>query len=177
MRISSNYPVCLCGIPQTVNLKLNRNLLKPSSSKLSKLAGYAEKSEAKGWVAVYTASNAGIAAFTAQAPGADEFALAGVEVLMATHILNGIYNFNLSKTAIKSLATGVAGPVIGKTTFKLASKSLTWIPIIGNTLNATVAAATTAALGAALISTAEEMDEARRRGKKLQDFLDEMEKR
>ena len=110
----------------------------------------------------------------AQMPGADEAALAGVEVVMATHIFNGIYDFKFSKTALKSLATGVAGHAVGKTAFKLASKSLTWIPGIGNALNAIVAGSTTAALGAALISVAEEMDDARKRGKKLDDFFEKL---
>ena len=119
--------------------------------------------------------NAGLAAATAQAPGFDEFVLAGVEVAMATHIFNGIYKFNLSKTLLKSLAMGVAGHAIGKTTFKLASKSVTWIPLLGNSLNAVISGGTTATLGAALIDMAESMDKARIRGKKLDEFIKAME--
>ena len=111
----------------------------------------------------------------AQAPGADEVMLAGVEVAMATHILNGIYNFDLSKTLLKTLGTAASGNIVGKSTFKLASKTFTWIPGVGNSLNAIVSGTTTAAIGAALIDKAEEMDRARRNGKKLDDFFKKME--
>lgn len=171
MRISQIDKTQFRGIPKVSSSHINRSLLKQTSTNLSKLAGPAEKSEAQAWVVAYTLGNAGLASAMAQMPGVDEAALAGVEVVMATHIFNGIYDFNFSKTALKSLGTGVAGHAVGKTTFKLASKSLTWIPGIGNALNAFVAGTTTAALGAALISLAEEMDETRKRGKKLDDFF------
>lgn len=154
---------------------LNRASLKSTKSILKPLYGPAEKEKAKKWVFGYTIGNAGVAAATAQAPGFDELALAGIEVIMATHIFNGIYDFKFSKTALKSLATGVAGHAVGKTTFKLASKGLTWIPGLGNALNAVVSGGTTAALGAALIELAEEMDQARKRGQKLDEFIKKME--
>lgn len=153
----------------------NRAQLKSVNSKIKTLFGPTEKSKAKKWVAGYTASNAGIAAIMAQAPGADEFVLSSVEVVMATHIFNKIYGFGLDKTALKSLAAGVSGAYVGSRIFKGASKFFTWVPGIGNGLNAAVAGTTTAAIGASLIAIAEDMDDARRRGKKIDDFIKEME--
>lgn len=178
MRVNSTNSINYRGlVPVVATAKMNRSFLKPVTNSLKPLAGPEEKSKAKGWVALYTMSNAGIAAMMAQAPGADEAALAGVEVAMATHIFNGIYDFKFSKTVLRSLATGVAGHAVGKTFFKLASKSLTWIPGIGNVLNAGVAGSTTAALGAFLIEMAEDMDKARKRGQDLDKFIEEMKKK
>lgn len=150
---------------------LNRTLLQHCESNLKQLQGPREKEKAKNWVAGFTLANTSAAAFTAQAPGLDEFVLSSVEVLMATHIFNNIYDFKFSKTVLKNLAAGVAGHAVGKSAFKMASKVLTPIPILGNTLNAVIAGTTTAALGAALIEMAEEMDNARTRGSKLDDFI------
>ena len=167
--------------PLTKNAKLiNRSVLKKTSS-LRDLRGYAEREEAKGWVAAYALGNGAAAAALAQAGGLEEVLLSGVEVAMAAHILNGIYNFDLSKNAIKIIGTGIAGHKIGTTTFKWLSKSVTWVPLVGNAVNAAVAGSTTAALGAALIKTAEFMDEQRKKGKsmeeimkKLQEFIKKM---
>lgn len=171
-----NYPA-FKGCSSTIQKKtLNRALLKSTSNNdLKPLFGPKEVKKAKVWVAGYTAGNSVTAALTAQAPGFDELALTGIEVLMATHIFNGIYDFKLSKTLLKSVAAGVAGHAVGKTTFKMLSKGITWIPVLGNTVNAVVAGGTTAALGAALIDIAEEMDKARKRGEKLDEFIKAME--
>lgn len=71
---------------------------------MKNINGPEEVKEARGWVAYYTAANTGIGALSAQAPGADELALAGIEVAMATTIFNGVYYFDFSKTVIKNLA-------------------------------------------------------------------------
>lgn len=177
MRVSATNNQNFCATKTKLASKVvNRAKLKPSTTNLKPLAGPEEKRKARRWVAAYTAGNATLAAATAQAPGVDELALSGVEVIMATHIFNGIYDFKFSKTILKALAAGVAGHAIGKTTFKLISKAVTWVPVVGNGVNAVVSGTTTAALGASLIEMAEEMDEARRRGKKLDDFIKEMEK-
>ncbi len=159
------------------NKLINRSSLQKVSS-LNDLRGYAEKEKAKSWVAAYSVGNGAAAATFAQAGGLEELLLSGVEVVMAAHILNGIYDFKLSKNALKIIGTGIAGHKIGLSTFKWASKSVTWIPLVGNALNAVVAGSTTAALGAALIQTAEFMDEQRQKGKtmdeimkKLQEFI------
>lgn len=159
-----------CGAQQTTKV-LNRSLLKNTSSILKPLMGPKEKRKAQGWVAAYTLGNSAIAAGMAQMPGADEAVLAGVEVAMATHIFNGIYDFKFSKTALKSLAMGVAGHAVGKTTFKLLTKSVSWVPMFGNAVNAVVSGSTTAALGAAIIEMAEDIDKARKRGEKLDEFI------
>ena len=87
------------------------------------------------------------------------------------NIFNKIYKFNFSSTILKSLAMGVTGHAVGKTAFKLVSKSITWIPILGNAVNAVISGSTTAALGAAIINAAEKLDDARRRGKKLDEII------
>lgn len=175
MNVSSITQTGFTGVPVQSSLKLNRQILKSTTTDLLHLAGPEEKSAAKAWVVAYTAGNAVLAAATAQAPGFDEALLAGVEVVMATHIFNGIYDFKFSKTALKSLGSGVAGHVIGKNAFKLATKAFTWIPGIGNGLNAIVSGTTTAALGAALIDMAEDFDKKRRQGEKLDEFIKKME--
>lgn len=176
MNVSAINGVNFCGGIKPVNAKrmINRKSLVSQTCDLINLYGPKEKRKAKWWVAAYTAGNTGIAGLSAQAGGLEEAALAGVEAVMTAHIFNGIYKFNLSKTLLESLATAIKGHFIGKTTFKLASKSVTWIPGIGNTINAAVAGTTTAALGAYIIDKAEEFDKARIRGEKIDDFIKKM---
>lgn len=161
---------------QTLTTKkvLNRSLLKTQKNNLKDLAGPNEVRKARAWVAAYTAGNASIAGLTAQAGGLEEVALSGVEAVMAAHIFNGIYDFKLSKTLLESLATAVKGHFIGKTAYKLASKGLTWIPGLGNALNAIVAGTTTATLGAYLIDKAEEFEKAKKRGMEIDEFIRRM---
>lgn len=146
---------------------MNRSLLQ-KSSKLKPLNGPEEISEAKKWVAFYTADNAAVAALSAQAPGADELALSAVQVIMATTIINVVYGFNLSSTVIKNILTGIIGHTVGTRAF---SKLITWIPGLGNAVNAIVAGGTTAALGSAIIEWCEAKDKERKRGKKIDDIL------
>ena len=154
--------------------KLNRKILQ-RTSKMTNLNGPLEKSEAKKVVASFTAIGTGIAAGMAQVPGGDELALAANEVAMASAVLNGVYKFDLSKTVVKSLVTGLIGNRVGTYAFKSASKLFTWIPGLGNGLNAAVAGGTTAALGASIIAMAEDMDRARKNGQRLDDFIKKME--
>ena len=155
---------------------LRRNILQKNAvSNLKNLNGPEDVSKSKKWLMAYVAANSAIAAGMSQMPGYDEAVLSGVEAGMVAHIFNKIYKFNLSDTALKSVTTAVAGSVIGTKLFKLASKGLTWIPGLGNGLNAAVAGTTTAILGASMIGIAEEMDKARKNGKRIEDFLDEME--
>lgn len=154
---------------------VNRSLLKSAKNDLKSLCGPEEVSKAKAIVTLNVAENAGIAAAMAQLPGWDEAALAANEVKMAMEIYNGVYKFGFDKTTINSLVMGLLGNRIGTFVFKGASKLISWMPGIGNGVNATVAGGTTAALGAAIISNAEEMDKARRNGKKLDDFFKKLE--
>lgn len=155
---------------------VNRSLLKAPKSDLKVLCGPEELKKAKAIVAINVAENAGIAAGMAQMPGWDELALSANEIKMAMEIYNGVYNFGFDKTTVKSILTGFIGNRIGTWLFKGASKLVTWMPGVGNGLNATVAGTTTAALGAAIVSNAEEMDRARRNGQSLEKFLKSMEK-
>lgn len=95
-------------------------------------------------------------------------------VAMATTIFNGVYYFDFSKTVIKNLLVGIIGNRVGTYAFKGASKLVTWIPGIGNCINAAVAGSTTAALGASIIAMCEDMDKARKRGEALDRFIKKM---
>ncbi len=152
---------------------INRSSLQKVSN-LKDLKGPLEKQKAKEAICYYTGGNIGAGFCTAQFPGGDEIAMAGVEAMMAFHIFNVIYKFKLSKSVILSIVTGYLGNKAGLALFKAATKSVTWIPGAGNVINAAVAGATTAALGAYLISKAEAMDDARRRGKKIDEFIKKM---
>ncbi len=122
-------------------------------------------------VAYFTADNVGIAALAAQIPGGDELLLSGVEALMAGAIVNGIYGFSLSKTFMSSMVSAYLGNKVGMTAFKLTSKAVTWIPGIGNAVNATVAGATTYALGNFIIDQCEKIQKELERGKKIDEIL------
>ena len=178
MNITAINGVNFCGAIKPTNAKkiVNRKMLVPQANELKNLYGPVEKKKAKTWVAAYTLGNSGLAALTAQAPGVDELLLSTVEVAMATHIFNGIYNFDFSKTILKALGMGVAGHAIGKTGFRMMTKPATVIPGLGNGLNAAIAGGTTAALGAGLIALAEDMDKARKRGESIDKFIEQMKK-
>lgn len=150
---------------------LKRANLQPALNNLKPLAGPEEVEKAKACVAINVAENAAIAAGMAQMPGWDEVALAANEMKMAAEIYNGIYKFNFGKTVIKSIIMGIVGNKVGTSVFKAASKLVTWIPLLGNSINATVSGTTTVALGAAIIANAEEMDKARKRGENLDKFF------
>ena len=154
---------------------VNRKLLKTTSS-LKPLCGPEEVKLAKAIVAINVAENAAIAAGMAQMPGLDEVVLSANEIKMAMEIFNVVYDFKLSKTIVESLLTGFIGNRLGTWLYKGASKAFTWIPGLGNGLNATIASGTTAALGAKIIDTAEKMDKARKRGDSLDKFINEIEK-
>ena len=83
--------------------------------------------------------------------------------------------FDLSKTRLKSIASGCMGTAVGTGMFKVASKTLTWIPLLGNCLNAAVAGVTTAMIAESLIEIAEQMDTARRRGEKIDEIIKKLE--
>lgn len=154
---------------------VNRSLLKAPKSELKTLCGPAEKQKAQKWLTVYAATNTGIAAGLAQFPGADVAWLASVEAAMTLHIFNGIYGFKLSKSAMESLSAAAKGTAGGLLAFFVASKAVTWIPFIGNFINAGTAMLVTKALGEWLIDKAEETDKARKRGEKIDDFIKRIE--
>lgn len=160
--------------PTTKKL-INRSVLKSQNSNLKNLCGPEEVKKAKKIVALTVAENAGLAAAMAQMPGFDEVALSANEVKMAIRIYNEVYKFSFDKTTIKSLIAGIVGKSVGKFLFKGASKCLSWIPGLGNGLNAGVAGGTTAALGALIISNAEDMDKARKNNEKLDNFFRKLE--
>lgn len=159
----------------------NRRLLQSSHSGLKALGGPDEAKKAKVIVGVHVAENAGIAAAMAQLPGFDEIALSANEVKMAMEIYNGVYDFKFNETTLKSLLGALAANRVGAWMFKGASKLFSWIPAVGNGLNATIAGGTTATLGAAIISNAEAMDKIRQNSqqngdmiKRIEDFIKKM---
>jgi len=174
MYVSQIKPISFNGYEgkflQKTSRLIDRSILQKKSD-LANLNGYYEKQKAKKWVAAYTAGNSITAAAMAQCPGVDEVALSGVEAAMTMHIMNGIYNFNLSTAMIKSVAIALAGHKAGTTAFKAASKFFTVIPVFGNGLNAIISGTTTAALGVLIISFAEKLDKYRQEGKPINIFL------
>ena len=183
-KVYSMKVMCIDGESSSLAVKgrasakkvLNRANLKNANTKLKSLAGYKEREEAKAIVAYYSGTNIGAGFCSAQMPGGDEVAMAGIELIMAMHIFNKIYKFDLKKSLVQGLITAYWGHKSGTIAFKAASKFLTVIPVFGNAVNGIVGGATTAALGSFLIDKAEELDRARKNGKRLEDFLKEMEK-
>ena len=160
--------------PTTKKL-INRSVLKSQNSNLKNLCGPEEVKKANRIVALTVAENAALAAAMAQMPFFDKAALAANEIKMAMRIYNEVYGFNFDETNFKSLGTGAAGTCVGIFLFKTASTCLSWIPGLGNGLNAGVAAGTTTALGKAIISSAEKMDKARKYNEKLDNFFKKLE--
>lgn len=109
------------------------------------------KSDAQAAVHLFSAGSAGIAASLAQAPGVDEVALAGNDVLMAIAICK-IYDLSLTKSAAKVILAPIAGNALG---VKIFSKAITWFPGLGNVVNATVAGSVTEAIGHSIIAKCE----------------------
>ena len=171
----------------TINLvrptkTLNRATLQATSSQLKTLAGPEEVKKAKKVVLTAVASNTLISGFTAQAAGAELFLLKAVETTMVTSILNGIYGFNFGGALLKGISASLLASSAGQELFRVATKTITWIPVIGNAVNMAVSASVTAALGSLIIEAAEAGDKARKTGakheeviKKMEDFLKKME--
>lgn len=151
-------------------IPLSRNTLQKNST-LKSLKYPAQEDEAKGVVIGMTMTNAFVAGACAQFPIADEVALGSVEFLMGMKIIKGIYGFKFSEAMIKSIMMSIKATVVGKVAAKAASKCLTWIPGIGNAINAAVAGYTTKAFGYALIKECERIQAELDRGKKIDDIL------
>lgn len=130
-----------------------------------------KESEAKGVVIGMTMTNAFVGAATAQFPGADEIALGAVEVAMGLKIIKGVYGFAFDEALIKSILLAVKATVTGKVIAKATSKAVTWIPVIGNIINAGVAGYTTKAFGYALVEECEKIRQELARGKKIDEIL------
>ncbi|MDD3437323.1 MAG: hypothetical protein PHC64_09260 [Candidatus Gastranaerophilales bacterium] len=103
----------------------------------------------------FSALSAGIAAGMAQMPGADEAVLAANDAAMAIAICK-IYGLTLSKSLAPMLIAPIMGNSMGTAIFgKIISKGFTWIPAVGNGLNAGVAFAVTEFIGQSLIGKCE----------------------
>lgn len=152
------------------NKVVAREFLQKKSG-LINLNGPKEVKEAKRIVAATAATNAGIGAACAQAPGADEFALKSMELTMAVLIVNGVYHLGFSKGFVSSILTAALGNRVGTGAFKWASKFATVIPGPGNFLNAGIAGVTTYTLGKLLIEMCEKIEKQKNQGKKIEDIL------
>ena len=126
-----------------------------------------KEDEAKGVVIGMTMTNAFVGFFSAQFPGADEIALSSIEAAMGLKIVKGIYGFSFGDAIIKSIMLAVKAHIVGK----IASKAISWIPGIGNIVNAGVAGYTTKAFGYALVDECERIQRELDRGKKIDDIL------
>ena len=126
-----------------------------------------KEEEAKGVVVGMTMTNAFIGFFSAQLPGFDEIALNSTELAMGLKIVKGIYGFNFGDAVIKSIMLTVKAHFVGKA----VSKTVSWIPGIGNAINAGIAGYTTKAVGYALVDECERIQRELDRGKKIDDIL------
>lgn len=170
--IAINSPIFSAGLKAYMLSKnVNRKLLKTTTNNLTSLCGPDEVALAKAIVAVNVAENAAIAAAMAQTPLLDEVVLSANEIKMAMEIFNVVYDFKLSEIMAESLISGFLGNKIGSW---LYTKAFTWIPGLGNSLNATIAGGTTVVLGGKIIEMAEKMDNARRRGEAWNKILKDM---
>lgn len=157
------------------NIKLERCLLQKESN-LSDLKfddyyydddSMSKEDEAKGVVIGMTMTNAFIGFVSAQVPFGDEVVLSSVEAAMGLKIVKGIYGFKFGDAVIKSIMLAVKAHIVGK----VLSKSVSWIPGIGNLINAGVAGYTTKAFGYALVDECERIQSELDRGKKIDDIL------
>ena len=94
-----------------------------------------------------------IAYSAAQIPGGDIIPLEANEAAMATRICNNIYGMNLSKTFIHSMFASWTGTKVGTQACKIF---FGFFPGAGNFANASIATATTLAVGKGVIMACEE---------------------
>ena len=157
------------------NKLINRSSLQKVSS-LSDLRGYAEKEEAKNWVAAYSVGNIAAETALAQTGKLDKPLLYGMGVVMANHILNGIYDLKLSKNTVKTIGVGITEHKIDPNVFKRFANIVVWMPLCDSIINAKIASSITTMLGDALIETAEFMDEQRQKGKTMDEIMGKLRK-
>ena len=92
-----------------------------------------------GAAAACTAAGAGMA----QLPMSDAVPITAAQIAMVI-ALGEVFNIPLSESAAKSLVSGLSGAALGR----MASQILLgWIPVLGNAINGTTAAAITETLG------------------------------
>lgn len=114
-----------------------------------------QQAEARGIVHAFSANAAVLAAAMAQAPGFDEAALAANDALMAVAICK-VYGLSLQKSAVKAVLASIMGNQIGTAIFtRIAIKPWSWIPVVGNGLNAGVAGTVTEAIGHGIVAKCE----------------------
>lgn len=92
------------------------------------------------------ASAAGIGFGLAQAPGSDVPAIVGIEIGMTISI-GAVFGISLTESTAKSIVLSAAGTVVGR---GISQVLLGWMPLIGNTINASTAFGVVEALGWAI---------------------------
>lgn len=138
-----------------VLLENGKNPVVNTTEKPQAVAFGSRKSDAQGVVHTFSLTSASIAAAMAQMPGFDEVALAANDVGMAVAICK-IYDLPLKTTVAKSLIAPIMGNSMGTAIFgKIISKGFTWIPLVGNGLNAGVAGSVTELIGHSIIKMCE----------------------
>jgi uncharacterized protein (DUF697 family) len=105
--------------------------------------------EKKCHITIHTAASAAAAVGSglAQLPGSDNIPLVAIQISMAI-ALGSIFNAQVSETAARGMVmtalASMTGPVIART---ISQWFIGWIPVAGNLVNATTAAAITEAIG------------------------------
>lgn len=97
---------------------------------------------------IHTASvaAAGVGAGLAQLPLTDSAAILPIQIGMIV-ALGKVFDVELTDSAAKGLILGTAGGFVGRAASQIL---LGWIPVLGNAINATTAAALTEAMGWAI---------------------------
>jgi uncharacterized protein (DUF697 family) len=125
---------------------------KPINSTQILFQGPHEKSKARDIVHKYAIYSGTIGLATAQAPGFDTVALSFNDGTMLSEIAD-IYKLNNKEANIATFIGASASHYVG---VQLFTKTISWLPGLGNAVNCAVAATVTEALGHSFIAFCEE---------------------
>lgn len=90
-----------------------------------------------------SASAGAVGAGLAQLPMSDKLIITPIQLIMAV-ALGKVFELEFTKSAAKAAIASSVGVTVGRTASQVA---VGWIPVAGNVVNATTAAAVTEALG------------------------------
>ena len=105
-----------------------------------------------------SAATAAIGAGLAQIPLADSIPITAAQVGMIVSIAK-VYDVDVSEGAAKGLLAGFSATIVGR---NIAAVAVGWVPLIGNAIKATTAAALTEAIGWAAVHHFENLESEKR---------------
>ena len=89
------------------------------------------------------ASCAGVGFITAQVPLSDSLIIMPIQIKMIIDLGN-VFNKEITESVAKSLLLSATASVVGR---GVASALVGWVPVLGNSINASTAAGVTEAIG------------------------------